>query len=102
VKDAIAFPITNDSLNTKVDAALSSDYGRQTSGVRVGILDVFWGDRVMSRATVAASLIAVTQFLAIAAHSESPEAARAREQLSRTGSYRNFRRPERLSTPAPA
>jgi ribose transport system substrate-binding protein len=35
----------------------------------------------MSRATVAASLIAVTQIFALAAHAESPEAARAREQL---------------------
>jgi ribose transport system substrate-binding protein len=35
----------------------------------------------MSRATVAASLIAVTQIFAPAAHAESPEAARAREQL---------------------
>ena len=35
----------------------------------------------MSRTTVAASLIAVTQIFALAAHAESPEAARAREQL---------------------
>jgi ribose transport system substrate-binding protein len=35
----------------------------------------------MSRATVAASLIAVSQIFALAAHAESPEAARAREQL---------------------
>jgi hypothetical protein len=47
----------------------------------VDILNVFGGDRVMSRATVAASLIAVTQIFALAAHAESPEAARAREQL---------------------